>query len=352
MSKMIHVKNIITSILVIVILCLNGITSKKSVDLANLVKNIITLNASPGETVEFTCPYTNKELEGINQQEQDNFNENLICFEYISVMNTIYRIQDYVRGAYNIKSISENNVHKSEFTIPPIVVHSRNFSCYCYMEKENKVVRKVLKVYIPRRSKKASGCDFNYDYRTSAAITIDGAVNYRVNKVCDAYTKSGEDLVLLCPLNYSIKPNNCFTNVYVKNEDIVNNENELNNHYYNKVWDENNYKVVNSSTLFNNELITHGDKSSIFTKLPVNNDQKYFSCICQSADGSDVLMMNVYMNKAQNNNDFKYSRTFVKNNEEVSIASYYRSSRTSNGFVFIFSKIFIFIFLVNYYIFF
>ncbi|CDU18781.1 uncharacterized protein PY17X_1108700 [Plasmodium yoelii] len=344
MSNMIDVKNII-SILVILILCLNGVISKKTVDLATYEKNNITLNASPGETLEFTCPYTNKEINGIDHREQDRFDENLLCFEYVSVMNTTYRIQDYVRGAYNIIMSSDNNVHRSEFTIPPIVVNSRNFSCYCYMEKENKVIRKVLKVYISGGSKKIPGCDFNYEYRTSTAITMDGIVNYQVNKVCDAYPKSGDDLVLLCPHSYNIKPNTCFNNVYVRNE--------LNNQHHNKRWDENNYKLVNSSTIFNNELVTYGDKTSIFTKLPVTNDKKYFSCICQSADGTDFLIMHVYMNQVQNNNNFKDSRRYIEHNEEVSTTSYYRSERTtSNGFVFIFSKIFVFIFLVNYYIFF
>ncbi|VTZ69069.1 6-cysteine protein [Plasmodium chabaudi chabaudi] len=353
MHKMVGVKNAIASLLVLVALCLNGIASKQSIDLAISEKAVVKLTASPGETLEFTCPYTDKGLQGLklNHKEKDSYDSELLCFEYVTVMNNAYRIQDYIRGAYNIKTNLENNVRRSEFTVPPVIVNSRNFSCYCYMETGNKIVRKVLQVYISGHSKKIPGCDFNYEYRSSTAITIDNTTNYHVNKVCEAYPKSGDDLVLLCPLNYSVKPDNCFTNVYVKNENDANNENSLNN-YSNNRWDENNYKVVKSSTLFNKELITHGDQFSVFTKLPATNNPISFSCICQSSDGSDVLMMNVYMNKVQNNN-YRDSRTYINHNEEFSTTSYYKSSKTtSNAFAFIFSKIFIFIFLISYYIFF
>ncbi|KEG02801.1 6-cysteine protein [Plasmodium vinckei vinckei] len=344
------VKNVIASVLVIAVLCLNGITSKRSIDLSISETTTIKLTVTPGETLEFACPYTNKGVQGLvlNHKEKNNYDENLLCFEYVSVMNQPYRIQDYVRGAYNIKTNLEGNVRRSEFTVPPIVVNTRNFSCHCYMETGNKVVRKVLQVYISGRSQKIPGCDFNYDYRSSTAITINNATNYRVNKVCEAYPKSGNDLVLLCPLNYTVKPDNCFTNVYVKKENNSDNENRVNNNR----WDENNYNVVNSSTLFDRELITHGDQNSVFTKLPATSKAISFSCLCQSPDGEDVLMMNVYMNKVQNNY-YRDSRSYVNHNEEVSTTSYYKSSKTtSNAFVSIVSKISVFIFLVSYYIFF
>ncbi|CAD2108200.1 6-cysteine protein [Plasmodium vinckei] len=348
------VKNVIASVLVIAVLCLNGITSKQSIDLSISEKTVIKLNASPGETIEFTCPYTNKGLQGLNlnHKEKDIYDEDLLCFEYVTVMNRAYRIQDYIRGAYNIKTNLENNVHRSEFTVPPIVVNTRNFSCHCYMEEGNKVVRKVLQVYISGRSKKIPGCDFNYDYRSTTSITINNPINYRVNKLCEAYPKSGDDLVLLCPPKHSVKPDNCFTNVYVKIESDDDDENRLNK-YHHERWNEDDYNVVKSSTLFNKELITHGDQNSVFTKLPVTNNPISFSCICQTLDETSTLIMNVYMNKVQNN-IYRDSRTYVNHNEEVSTTSYHKSSKTtsSNAFVSIVSKISVFIFLVSYYIFF
>ncbi|SCQ16582.1 6-cysteine protein, putative [Plasmodium ovale] len=297
---MFRVRNAIVRIFAILVICVKQDLCKKHVDLTSANKTTFLLNVAPGDTVVFTCPYNfNKEMNNMCAKERQHFEKRQFCFENILINRNVLALRDYVRGAYNLVSGYVNNVYTAEFTVPPVTLMNRHFECYCYIEENNNVVRKILKVHISKGMvRKIPGCDFNDDLRESTAITTFSNMNHSVVKVCDSYPKGGDTIALLCPLNYTIKPEGCFSKVYVKKEDFENEKNKLEERFnVSRKWEEEKYKIVDIETIFKEPLVTEGDESSKFTKVPVTSEEISFTCICQANNGSDNLMMNVYMNE-------------------------------------------------------
>ncbi|GAW81475.1 6-cysteine protein [Plasmodium gonderi] len=287
-------------LLALLVICREICMCKKHVDLSSSQKNLFLLNVEPGDTVVYTCPYSlNGEMKITCAREREYFERKLFCFEHVIINKNVYLLRDYIRGAHNLVSKYVNNIYTAEFTVPPVVLTNRHFECYCYMDQGEHVVKKTLKVHISKGIvRKIPGCDFNDEYRESTAITTFNNMNRKFVKVCDSYPKGGDTIVLLCPMNYTVKPNGCFSQVYVKKEDFANEKNNLEERFnINRKWEEDKYKVVNVETIFNQKLVTSGDENTRFTKIPVTNEEVAFTCTCQANDGSDTLMMNVYMNE-------------------------------------------------------
>ncbi|SBT86682.1 6-cysteine protein, putative [Plasmodium malariae] len=270
------------------------------IDLSDPRKSIFLLNVQAGDTVVYTCPYSfNKEMQDMYAKEKQFFEKRQFCFENIVINRNIFSLRDYIRGAYNINSGYVNNVYTSEFTVPPVVLMNRHFECYCYMEEQNAIVKKTLKIHISKGVvRKIPGCDFNDEYRESTAITTFSNMNRKVVKACDSYPKGGDTIALLCPINYTVKPDGCFSKVYVKKDNIENDKNKLEERFnVSRKFEEDKYKIVGVETLFREKLVTYGDEHYKFTKIPETNDEIAFTCTCQANDLSDNLMMNVYINE-------------------------------------------------------
>nr|AHF49844.1 Pv38 [Plasmodium vivax]AHF49848.1 Pv38 [Plasmodium vivax]AHF49851.1 Pv38 [Plasmodium vivax]AHF49852.1 Pv38 [Plasmodium vivax] len=298
--------------------------SKHHVDLSSSAKSVFLLNVAPGDTVVYTCPYTfNREMQNMCAREKEYFDKKLFCFEHVIINRNVFLLRDYVRGAYSMVSKYVNNVYTAQFTVPPVVLMNRHFECYCYMDDGNRVVKKTLKVHISKGVvRKTPGCDFNDDYRETTAITNFSNMNRNNVKVCDSYPKGGDTIALLCPVNYTIQPEGCFDQVYIKKGDIQNDKNKLEERFnVSRKWEADKYKVVNIETLFGQKLNSLGDEMSRFAKVPVTNEEISFTCTCQANDGSDTLMMNVYMNES-------YDK-FVKSNHDRGEHSKHNFSSTT-----------------------
>ncbi|CAA9988760.1 6-cysteine protein [Plasmodium knowlesi strain H] len=275
--------------------------SKHHVDLSNSSKSTFLLNVVPGDTVVYTCPYSfNKDMKHICARERDFFDRKLFCFDHVIINRNVFQLRDYVRGAYNIVSKYVNNVYTSEFTVPPVVLMNRHFECYCYLDDGGRIQKKTLKVHISKGIvKRTPGCDFNDEYRESTAITTFNNMNRKIAKACDSYPRGGDTITLLCPVNYTVQPDGCFNQVYVKKEDIQNDKNKLEERFnISRKWEQDKYKVVSIETLFGKKLDSVGDEITRFAKIPVTNDEISFTCTCKANDGSDTLMMNVYINES------------------------------------------------------
>ncbi|GAB66986.1 Pfs38, partial [Plasmodium cynomolgi strain B] len=285
--------------------------SKHHVDLSSSGKSVFLLNVVPGDTVVYSCPYTlHREAQIRCAREREFFDRKLYCFEHVIINRNVFLLRDYVRGAYNIVSKYVNNIYTSEFTVPPVVLMNRHFECYCYMDDGNRVQKKTLKVHISKGIvKRTPGCDFNDEYRESTAITTFNNMNRKRVKVCDSYPKGGDTITLLCPTTYTVQPEGCFNQVYVKKDDIKNDKNKLEERFnISRKWEQEKYKIVDIETLFGQKVESVGDEVSKFAKIPVTNDEISFTCTCRANDGSDTLMMNVYINES-------YDK-FVNSNQE------------------------------------
>nr|ABO41477.1 Pfs38 [Plasmodium falciparum] len=326
--------SIITGIVIIFcILTCKGQVENKKVDFRTEKRKFVPLNLVPGDVVEYSCPYSlNNDIRNMNGVEREHFDNKQFCFDYIFVGSKLTFLKEYVRGSYNVVHKEEGNLYTSQFSVPPVVLTHRNFDCFCYMEENNVVVKKVLRIHISNGVlRKIPGCDFNADYKESTAITTFSNMSPRRVKVCDVYPKSGDFISLMCPSDYSIKPDGCFSNVYVKrypNEEVK----EEDRFNLNRKWDASKYNVVSIETVLKMNMITQGDKYSIFSKLPDVKDQVDFTCICQSNDEQDNLMMNVYINNTShltnntrsigvNKHSFSNSEIFERiEREEISFA--------------------------------
>ncbi|KJP88846.1 hypothetical protein AK88_01536 [Plasmodium fragile] len=311
--------------------------SKHHVDLSSSNKSVFLLNVVPGDTVVYTCPYSlNKEMKNMCAREREYFEQKLFCFDHVIINRNVFHLRDYVRGAYNIVSKYVNNIYTAEFTVPPFVLMNRHFECYCYMEDGNEVVKKTLKVHISKGVvKKIPGCDFNDEYRESTAITTFSNMDRNTVKVCDSYPRGGDTITLLCPVNYTVQPDGCFNQVYVKKDDIKNDKNKLEERFnISRKWEKDKYKVVDIETLFGQKLNSMGDEMTRFAKIPVTNEEISFTCTCQANDASDTLMMNVYINESydkfvQSNHDkVEYS----KHNFSSTTVSHYKEERSGASF--------------------
>ncbi|EUD68204.1 hypothetical protein C922_01222 [Plasmodium inui San Antonio 1] len=311
---------------------------KVHVNLTNQGNNLLHFNIAPGDTVVYTCPYTvNGDMQHICPRERELFERKLFCFENVLVNRNVFPLRDYVRGAYNITSETVDNVYTSEFTVPPVVLMNRHFECYCFMDDNNRVIKRTVKINISKGiARKIPGCDFNDEYREITAITTFSNMNRRRVKVCDSYPKGGDTIVLLCPVNYTVQPEGCFNQVYVKKDEFKNEKNKLEERFnISRKWEEHKHKIIDVEALFGQRLTIMGDKMTKFAKIPVTNEEISFTCTCQADDGADTLMMNVYINESydkfvnsnSNNNKVEehskhtFSSTTETKVEERSVAS-------------------------------
>ncbi|CRH00589.1 6-cysteine protein [Plasmodium relictum] len=272
--------------------------SKRHIGEITSEKNKVILTVRPGDTVEYICPYElNEDIKDGKDEDREYIDNGNFCFEYVVINKKVKELRDVVRGSYNIVKRKDDDIYKGEFTLPPVVLHNKTFECYCYMKSNDEVVKKILKVNIIHNPvRKIPGCDFNSGVRESYVITTFN-INYEHTKICEIYPRGGDYIGLLCPINYVAKPDNCFDKVYkVKGNPDNDNDNEIEIFINNGVWEENKFEEVNISTLLKNDIITFGDDRYKYAQIPKVGEKVSFTCICESHNKKDNLMMNVHLN--------------------------------------------------------
>lgn len=259
----------------------------KEEDLADFrkIRGRIEWTAVVSKSYEFKCQSAIIDREGRERYEY--------CFVHFNDEGKFEETENYIPGSYVTKMEKKNNFIESIIHMPPFFFNTKKILCECYTEVpgERAVWLNTLHIQINQtQNLTGGGCDFNpsHVYPTKAIDRFQKVDPDKV-PVCNIYdVKANDDLMIICPQNYTVSPATCFKEkVYVYKKNVFSNDTIKNE----------DYEEASVQNLLGITPTISGNKRIIFTKLSgLSADNKVsFFCTC-NGNSSTIVRMNVHAN--------------------------------------------------------